>query len=113
MSGATNHKGGRKSDKLWRDALIVAAKRTDEDGRVYLAKIAEKCVEAAASGDISAMKEIGDRIDGKAPQSVDVTTRHEQSITEWSDTDLERLIAERSTGSARVAPKTQGPQKPH
>lgn len=96
MSGATNHKGGRKSDKLWRDALIVAAKRSDTDGRVYLAKIAEKCVEAAIGGDISAMKEIGDRIDGKAPQSLDVTSRQEHSVIDLSDAQLEMIIAEKN-----------------
>jgi len=61
--------GGRKSDKLWRDALMVAVQRASgDDPRPMLARIAEKCAEAALEGDIQAIKEIGDRIDGKAIQ---------------------------------------------
>lgn len=93
MAVAINNNGGRKSDKLWRDALMVAVKRTDVDGRVLLAKIAEKCVLAAADGDLSAMKEIGDRLDGKAPQSLDVTTTHERSIGELNAAELSAEIA--------------------
>ena len=73
MAAPINNNGGRKSDKLWRDALIVALKRPNEadaDKRPFLAIIAEQCVQSAAEGDMQAIKEIGDRIDGKAPQSV-------------------------------------------
>lgn len=68
-------KGGRK-DKPWADALRVAATREDEDGKKLLAKIAEQCVAAAQSGDIQAIKEIGDRLDGKAHQTVDATLEY-------------------------------------
>lgn len=107
---------GNKRDKLIRDALMIAVNRVQEgdpQGRKKLAIAAAAVVEKAVEGDLAAFKEIADRIDGKAPQSVDVTTRHEQPITEWTDADLERVIAERSAGGARAAAKTQGPQKPH
>lgn len=110
---APYHNNGGKKDKLWRDALMVAIKRTDSEGRVMLAKIAQKVVEAAVEGDMSAIKEIGDRIDGKAPQSLDVTTRHEQPVTEWTDADLERVIADRSTSRAGASKPQEGAQKPH
>lgn len=113
---AGNSNSGQRKDKLIRDALMLAVNRVQEgdpQGRKKLAIAAAAVVEKAVEGDLAAFKEIADRIDGKAPQSVDVTTRHEQPITEWTDADLERVIAERSTGSARAAAKTQGPQKPH
>ena len=67
-------KTSRKSDKLWRDALMVAVKRADDgDPRTLLARAAEQCARAAANGDIAAMKEIGDRLDGKPAQSVTVS----------------------------------------
>ena len=61
---------GRKPDKLMRDAIIVALKReaADADGvltkKLYL--IADRLVDKAVAGDISAIKEINDRVDGKA-----------------------------------------------
>ena len=70
---APKTKGGHKTDKLWRDALMLAVKREDEDKRVYLAVIAEKCVLAAAGGDMAAIKEIGDRLDGKAVQATTIS----------------------------------------
>jgi hypothetical protein len=63
---------GCKPDKLVRDAIIVALKReaVDADGMPTrrLALIAEKLVEKAMAGDIHAIKEIADRVDGKATQ---------------------------------------------
>lgn len=100
------HNNGGKRDKLWRDALMVAIKRTDMDGRVLLAKIAERVVEAACDGDMQAVKEIGDRIDGKPHQSVGVTTTHENSIEELTDFELAAFIARRSAGSARTTEAT-------
>lgn len=72
MAGVAG-KSGRK-DKHWRDALSVAVKRIDSEGKVLLAKIAEACVDAAVNGDLQAMKEIGDRLDGRAIQSIDIET---------------------------------------
>lgn len=65
---------GRKSDKLIRNALMVAINREakDADGQPTkkLALIAEKLVELAVEGDVQAIKEIGDRIDGKPTQAI-------------------------------------------
>lgn len=57
---------GRKSEKLWRDAILVAVHRQDkDDDRTRLARLAERIVQQGLGGDIQAIKEIGDRIDGK------------------------------------------------
>lgn len=56
--------GGRK-DKHWRDALMLAVSEND---RAVLRSIAEKVVELAMDGDMAAIKEIGDRLDGKPAQ---------------------------------------------
>jgi len=113
---AGNGNSGQRKDKLVRDALMLAAKRVhdgDPDGRIKLNVAAAKIVELAVEGDLAAFKEIADRLDGKAPQSVDVTTRHEQPITEWTDADLERVIADRSTSRTGIAAKAEGQTKPH
>ena len=62
-------KGSRNNLKprLWTDALRIAVHvgvRTDR-GRKKLQAIADRCVEMALDGDIAAIKEIGDRLEGK------------------------------------------------
>ncbi|MFO0476587.1 MAG: hypothetical protein ACK52K_15715 [Alphaproteobacteria bacterium] len=90
---------GNKRDKLIRDALLIAVNRVQEgdpQGRKKLAIAAAAVVEKAVEGDLAAFREIADRIDGKAPQSVDVTTIHERAASELSDLELERIIAEKN-----------------
>lgn len=63
---------GVKSDKLWRDAIHRAVKRVEKgDKDKRLEKLADKLVAVALEGDVSALKEIGDRLDGKPTQQVD------------------------------------------
>ena len=68
---------GSKPDKLMRDALRVALHREaiDADGKPTkrLNIIADRLVEAAMDGDMSAIREIFDRIDGKVVPAVDTT----------------------------------------
>lgn len=65
---------GNKPDKLMRDALMVALKREAEgaDGKPTkkLAQVAEALVDKAIEGDVPAIKEIADRVDGKVAQVV-------------------------------------------
>lgn len=69
----TPSKGG-KPDKLMRDALMLALNREakDADGKKTkkLNIIAAKLVELAIAGDIQAIKEISDRVDGKPAQAI-------------------------------------------
>lgn len=72
MARSVTPSPGRKSDKLWRDAINVAVHRdiSKQDKKNYLAGIAEKLVLLAYAGDVSAMKEIGDRLEGKPAQAI-------------------------------------------
>lgn len=58
--------------KPWKEALELALKRpmSDSDPRKKLAVVAEAVVNAAASGDMQAAREIGDRLDGKPVQGI-------------------------------------------
>jgi len=70
-------KQGHKFDKLWRDALMVAVKReaANLEGKPTrkLTLLAEKTVEMGLEGDMTAIKEIGDRLDGKPVQGISST----------------------------------------
>lgn len=63
---------GAWSDKAWRDAIRVAVTRAADDPKKHgkkLAQLADALVSAGCQGDVSALKEIGDRLDGKVPQA--------------------------------------------
>lgn len=59
-----------KDKRLWRNTLMRAVTQADPE---KLRKIADKLIEKAAEGDMAAIKELGDRLDGKASQQVQVT----------------------------------------
>jgi hypothetical protein len=55
-------------NKAWEEALRRAL--LAEDGK-KLRSLADKLIERAEAGDVTALKEIGDRIDGKPSQSLE------------------------------------------
>ncbi len=61
---------GAKPDKIWSDALRRAVfRKSDTDkGKKRIEVMADKCARMAESGDMAAIREIGDRLDGKSPQ---------------------------------------------
>jgi len=63
-------------DKPWKDALALALNEKDAKGLRKLRRVAEACVNAAIAGDVSAMKEIGDRMDGKAKETKEIAIEH-------------------------------------
>lgn len=70
--GVSGNPNGRKKERIWRNALDRAVKRAI-DGKVdYLAidALADSIVAQGLAGDVQALKEIGDRIDGKVPQAL-------------------------------------------
>lgn len=72
-SPAKKAPSGPFSDKPYRAALRVAVKRKENDdakGKTKLDRIALALVQQACDGDVPAIKEIGDRLDGKVPQAL-------------------------------------------
>lgn len=61
---------GAWSDKKFRDALNAAVSEKDDAGQRKLRSIAEKLVDAALGGDIPAIKEVADRLDGRPAQAI-------------------------------------------
>ena len=57
----------------WRNAIDKAlAKRCKSDGQKALVDIAEQLLAKASEGDVSALRELGDRMDGKPKQAIDL-----------------------------------------
>jgi hypothetical protein len=98
VAAPINNNGGRKSDKMWRDALMVSAKRTQaeaetlalDNGAPLIHRAAAQVMLKAAAGDKDAYKEVGDRIDGKPHVSMDVTTIRD--VSKLQDEDLYSII---------------------
>lgn len=66
---------GPKAEKPWREAVQRAVRRKmkGEGQPQRLDLLADKVVALGLEGDISAIKEIGDRLDGKPPVQAAVT----------------------------------------
>ena len=69
---AGNANSGKRKDKLWRDALMLSLNRIMDDGteRTKLQALADTTVREGIAGNVQAIKEIGDRVDGKVPQGI-------------------------------------------
>lgn len=73
-----NPNGRPKHIKLWRDAILRAIKRREETDPLALEKLADKFIAQVDLGDVSAIKEFGDRVDGKVPQAIAGVDEDEQ-----------------------------------
>lgn len=60
---------GQQRDKPFRDALRIEIAAAGEDHKA-LRQVAFALLEKASGGDIPAIKEIADRLDGKVPQAI-------------------------------------------
>ena len=70
MAGAPLGNQNAKQAKVWSSAIKRAlARRSGESVDKGLDALADKLVEAAAEGDQWALREIGDRMEGKAAQT--------------------------------------------
>ena len=78
MAGAPlGNTNSSKSNRLWGDTIRRAIAQSDAD---VLRKIAEALLAKAAEGDMAAIKELGDRIDGKSMQAVELSGRDGEPI---------------------------------
>lgn len=64
---------GTLNDKPWKDAIRKAVARRIEDGGRTLDRLAESLVAKGIAGDVSALTEIGNRLDGKPTQIIEAT----------------------------------------
>ncbi|MGY8668755.1 hypothetical protein Q3C01_41195 [Bradyrhizobium sp. UFLA05-109] len=86
--------GSVNRERPFNDALRIALKRDP----LRLHRIAERLADKAEEGDLAAIREIADRLDGKPTQVID---RRDVPIEEFSDSEL-HLIASGGLPDAKV-----------
>src|SRR5262245_16901732 len=80
-----NPNGNPGKDKLFRTSLIMELKTRGQD-MPELRRIARKCIDLAIGGESWAVKEICDRLDGKAPHSSpDIAEEDSRPAAELTD----------------------------
>lgn len=62
--------GRPPKEKSFANMLNVAIKEANEEGVTKLRQVADALVKEAIAGNIPAIKEIAERLDGKVPQAV-------------------------------------------
>lgn len=76
---------------------MLAVKESDGDTN-KLRKLARALVEAGAAGDVSALREIGDRLDGKPKQETDLTINDNRDPNSIPDAELAAIVAQDGSG---------------
>jgi len=70
--------GGRPpKEKSFANMLNIAIKQATEDGRDKLRAVADALLDKAMSGDVQAIKEVADRLDGKVAQAIVGDSEHD------------------------------------
>lgn len=81
--GQSGNPSGRNVDRPWREALRSVLHVVDPiTKKNKLGELAEKVVELALAGDVQAIREVAQRIDGMPQQQLDVNQGDELSLDE-------------------------------
>jgi hypothetical protein len=89
------HPGGRpigSTKRPWTAAIERAVHRTARDGKTRrLDQLADRLVRSGINGDVAAMKEIGDRLEGRP--KIEIEARINRTAADFSEDELDTLIA--------------------
>ena len=75
-----NPKGAPKKEWTMRGLIVQALEEADETKKPYKEVIARKLANLAARGDMVAIKEVNNRIDGMPKQEIDTSTTGDITI---------------------------------
>ena len=115
--GSSGNPGGRPKSRLLSEALrsrLAEVKPDDPTGRTYAEVVAENLIEIACSegpGAVHAANEIADRIEGRAPQSIQISDLT-ADLQSRSDEELQFHLANNRWPSADELMLLRQPVKP-
>lgn len=81
------NKNGAKNNRIWSNTVRRVAMR----GKGQLEKLAQALINKALDGDIAALKEFGDRFEGKIPQAIEGTGEGGELIIKINGADRSLL----------------------
>ncbi len=84
--------------------LNIALTAKGLTGETKLREVAEVLVSKALEGESWAVKEVADRVDGKAMQQVELSGVIQSRVNALTDEELESIAAGRSTGTSETTP---------
>lgn len=80
MAAPAGNKNG-ENGKRWKMAIDEALALHGKDKADALKQVAEQLIIKAKTGDLAAIKELGDRIDGKSVQPMDIKGELNQKVS--------------------------------
>jgi hypothetical protein len=90
------NKNGAITKKPWADAIQRALElHRPADQRVRLDALAKSLIAKAMDGDMAALKEIGDRVDGKSMQQIELSQDPENPVFSKIDASMPQHEAAR------------------
>jgi len=107
MGAPVGNTNGAKA-KRWQKAIERALARSGGDIDAGLNPIADRLIAAATAGDKDAIREIGDRLDGKPKQSVDVDLTS-RTVVDLDDAQLAGIVT--ADGGSGIAGPEDGAQE--
>lgn len=79
--GQSGNPKGRPKDKPFSDMLRIAIKEASAEGGTKLRAVADVLVNEAIKGNVQAIKELADRLDGKPAQALEHSGAIESTIS--------------------------------
>jgi len=100
--GKIGNPEGRNA-KPWKAAILRALARAEADGRDQsLNMLAERLLQVAMGGDMVALKELGDRVDGKVTTVIESTVRTGPLLSLEQAAEMAEAVIEESRIRAAV-----------
>lgn len=95
MAGAPKGNQNAAKAKLWSSAINRALEnRTRQQGKEALDDLAEKLLALCDQGDLAALKELGDRIEGKPAQTIHGAGEHGEHLMDITAAERPKLSKE-------------------